>query len=84
MKECCKNCAKYEKPTRLRKGFCNHYHMDTRWYENCKHFKNKEEMEQELKDMIEDLYQQGLAPEEIAEELGLDETKVMDYCATIL
>jgi DNA-binding transcriptional regulator LsrR (DeoR family) len=59
--------------------------METRWYENCKHFKNKEEiMEQELKDMIEDLYQQGLAPEEIAEELGLDETKVMDYCATIL
>lgn len=41
-------------------------------------------MEQELKDMIEDLYQQGLAPEEIAEELGLDETKVMDYCTTIL
>lgn len=30
------------------------------------------------------MYNQGLNPEDIAEELGLDETDVMDYCAEIL
>ena len=30
------------------------------------------------------LYNQGMNPEDIAEELGLDECEVMDYCAEIL
>ena len=38
----------------------------------------------EILDMIEDLYNQGLAPEEISDELGIDETEVMEYCSEVL
>jgi len=41
-------------------------------------------MTQEEKTTIRDMYQQGMNPEDIAEELGLDECEVMDYCAEIL
>ena len=33
------------------------------------------------KDRIKELYYQGMNPEDIAEELDLDELAVMDYCA---
>lgn len=36
------------------------------------------------KDEITRLYSDGMNPEDIAEELDLDETEVMDYCAEIL
>lgn len=36
------------------------------------------------KDYIRDLYESGWNPEDIAEELGLDETAVIDYCCEIL
>ena len=38
----------------------------------------------EQKDVITRLYADGWNPEDIAEELDLDETEVMDYCAEIL
>ena len=41
-------------------------------------------MTQEELTTIRDMYQQGMNPEDIAEELGLDECEVMDYCAEIL
>ena len=41
-------------------------------------------MTKENKQAIKELYSQGLNPEDIAEELGLDECEVMDYCAEIL
>ena len=37
------------------------------------------------KEMIANLYnEEGMNPEDIAEELGLDEIEVMDYCSEIL
>ena len=30
------------------------------------------------------LYEEGMNPEDIAEELGLDEIEVIDYCSNIL
>ena len=33
------------------------------------------------KDEIEIMYKGGMNPEDIADELGLDETEVMDFCA---
>ena len=39
---------------------------------------------EEIKQAIKDLYEGGMNPEDIAEELGLDETYVMDYCAELL
>lgn len=36
------------------------------------------------KDNIESLYASGMNPEDIAEELDLDELEVMEYCAEIL
>lgn len=36
------------------------------------------------KDEIASLYADGMNPEDIAEELDLDEIEVMDYCAEIL
>ena len=41
-------------------------------------------MSEEIKQEVKDLYKQGWNPEEIAEELSLDECEVMDYCAEIL
>lgn len=41
-------------------------------------------MTQENKEMVKDLYEQGLNPEDIAEELGLDECEVIEYCAELL
>lgn len=38
--------------------------------------------EQELD--VKELYNSGWSPEEIAEELGLDELEVMDFCADLL
>lgn len=38
-------------------------------------------MEENLKKQISRMYEDGWNPEDIAEELGLDETEVMDYCA---
>lgn len=33
---------------------------------------------------VEDMYCHGLNPEDIADELGLDETDVLNFCADIL
>lgn len=42
-------------------------------------------MTREDKEVIKELYcNQGLNPEDIAEELDLDECEVMDYCAELL
>ena len=41
-------------------------------------------MTEELKQAVKELYNKGLNPEDIAEELDLDECEVMDYCAEIL
>ena len=41
-------------------------------------------MTAEILNMIEDLYNQGLAPKEISDELSIDETEVMEYCAEVL
>lgn len=41
-------------------------------------------MTEEVKQEVKELYNQGLNPEDIADELGLDECEVMDYCAEIL
>lgn len=37
-----------------------------------------------IKTQIEALYKEGWNPEDIADELGLDEVEVMDYCAELL
>ena len=36
------------------------------------------------KEVVAAMYRDGWNPEDIADELGLDETEVMDYCAEIL
>lgn len=36
------------------------------------------------KETIARLYEEGMNPEDIAEELNLDEVEVMDYCSEIL
>ena len=41
-------------------------------------------MTRENEQAVKELYNQGMNPEDIAEELGLDETEVMDYCAELL
>lgn len=41
-------------------------------------------MTAEILNMIEDLYNQGLAPKEISDELGIDETEIMEYCSEVL
>jgi hypothetical protein len=41
-------------------------------------------MTRENKQAVKELYNQGINPEDIAEELGLDECEVMDYCAELL
>lgn len=41
-------------------------------------------MTRENKQAVKELYSQGRNPEDIAEELGLDECEVMDYCAELL
>ena len=37
-----------------------------------------------IKTQIAALYVEGWNPEDIADELGLDEVEVMDYCAELL
>ena len=41
-------------------------------------------MTEEQKTEVKNLYENGWNPEDIAEELGLDETDVMDYCVELL
>lgn len=41
-------------------------------------------MTEETKKMVALMYQDGYNPEDIADELGLDEVEVMDYCSEIL
>lgn len=41
-------------------------------------------MTQEQEKQVAEMYNSGWNPEDIAEELGYDETEVMDYCAEIL
>ena len=41
-------------------------------------------MTNEQKLEVEKLYNEGWMPEDIAEELGLDEVEVIDYCAELL
>lgn len=41
-------------------------------------------MSEQTKQAIKDLYEGGMNPEDIADELGLDECEVIDYCAEIL
>lgn len=41
-------------------------------------------MGEETKKIIEQMYKEGYNPEDIAEELGLDEIEVMEYCAELL
>ncbi len=41
-------------------------------------------MTRENEQAVKCLYIQGMNPEDIAEELGLDECEVMDYCAELL
>ena len=41
-------------------------------------------MTEEVKAMIRDMYNQGMNPEDISEELGYDECEVMNYCTEIL
>lgn len=38
----------------------------------------------EQKDVVREYYNDGIDPEDIAEEFGYDETDVMDYCAELL
>ena len=38
-------------------------------------------MTQQEQDMVLSLYKDGWNPEDIAEELGLDEMEVIDFCA---
>lgn len=41
-------------------------------------------MDEETKNEIKQMYANGYNPEDIAEELGLDETEVINYCCEIL
>lgn len=41
-------------------------------------------MNEETKNKIKQMYANGYNPEDIAEELGLDETEVINYCCEIL
>ena len=41
-------------------------------------------MTKEQKEIVAQMYKDGFNPEDIAEELGYDETEVIDYCAEIL
>ena len=41
-------------------------------------------MDEETKELVAQMYNDGYNPEDIAEELGLDEVEVMDYCSEIL
>lgn len=41
-------------------------------------------MTEQQKQEVAQLYNDGWNPEDIAEELGYDETEVMEYCAEIL
>lgn len=41
-------------------------------------------MTTEQKKQVAEMYNNGWNPEDIADELGLDEIEVMDYCAEIL
>ena len=41
-------------------------------------------MTNEQKENVAYLYKNGFNPEDIAEELGYDETEVIEYCAEIL
>ena len=41
-------------------------------------------MTQEDKETVATLYEGGMNPEDIAEELDLDECEVMDYCSELL
>ena len=41
-------------------------------------------MKIENEQAVKELYNQGMNPEDIAKELGLDECEVMDYCAELL
>ena len=43
--------------------------------------KSTDMLTQDNKDEIEIMYYGGWNPEDIADELGLDETEVMDFCA---
>lgn len=43
--------------------------------------KSTDMLTQDNKDEIEIMYYNGWNPEDIADELGLDETEVMDFCA---
>lgn len=41
-------------------------------------------MDKETKKLVAQMYNDGYNPEDIADELGLDEVEVMDYCSEIL
>jgi DNA-directed RNA polymerase specialized sigma24 family protein len=41
-------------------------------------------MTEETKELVAQMYNDGYNPEDIADELGLDEVEVMDYCCEIL
>ena len=41
-------------------------------------------MTDEQKEEVKSMYNNGWNPEDIADELGYDETEVMDYCSEIL
>lgn len=41
-------------------------------------------MSEDTKELVKQMYADGYNPEDIAEELGLDETEVMNYCCEIL
>ena len=41
-------------------------------------------MNEETKNEIKQMYTNGYNPEDIAEELGLDETEVINFCCEIL
>lgn len=41
-------------------------------------------MDKETKELVAQMYNDGYNPEDIADELGLDEVEVMDYCIEIL
>lgn len=41
-------------------------------------------MTEETKELVAQMYNDGYNPEDIADELGLDEVEVMDYCSEIL
>lgn len=41
-------------------------------------------MTKEIRENIREMFNDGWSPEDIAEELGLDELDVLDYCADYL